>query len=35
MSAKQVKENLPYRLRNQFLSFTELSLLSVLLEMAE
>jgi hypothetical protein len=35
MSADQVKNRLPYRLRKQFLSFTELSLLSVLLEMAE
>lgn len=35
MSAEQDKERLPYRLRKQFLSFTELSLLSVLQEMAE
>jgi len=35
MSAHQTRERLPYRLRKQFLSFTELSLLSVLLEMAE
>jgi len=35
MSAQQTREHLPYRLRKQFLSFTELSLLSVLLEMAE
>ncbi|MGB7873654.1 MAG: DUF2726 domain-containing protein [Anaerolineales bacterium] len=35
MNAQQTKENLPYRLRKQFLSFTELSLLAVLLEMAE
>ena len=35
MSVQQTKEYLPYRLRKQFLSFTELSLLSVLLEMAE
>ena len=35
MSADQVKNRLPYRLRRQFLSFTELSLLSVLLEMAD
>jgi hypothetical protein len=31
MSANQVKTRLPYRLRKQFLSFTELSLLSILL----
>jgi len=35
MSAQRTKERLPYRLRKQFLSFTELSLLAVLLEMAE
>jgi len=35
MSTKQPKNRLPYRLREQFLSFTELSLLSVLLDMAE
>jgi len=35
MSTKQSKKRLPYRLRKQFLSFTELSLLSVLLDMAE
>ena len=35
MSTDQVENRLPYRLRKQFLSFTELSLLSVLLEMAE
>ena len=35
MSVKQSKNHLPYRLRKQFLSFTELSLLSVLLEMAQ
>lgn len=35
MSVKQNKNRLPYRLRKQFLSFTELSLLSVLLEMAQ
>ena len=35
MGADQVKNRLPYRLRKQFLSFTELSLLSVLLEMAD
>jgi len=35
MSIKQTKDRLPYRLRKQFLSFTELSLLSVLLKMAE
>jgi hypothetical protein len=35
MSAKPAKERLPYRLRKQFLTFTELSLLSLLLEMAE
>jgi len=35
MSVKQTEEPLPYRLRKQFLSFTELSLLSLLLEMAE
>lgn len=34
MSA-QTKGRLPYRLREQFLSFTELSLLSILLEMAD
>jgi len=35
MSTKQVKDRSPYRLRKQFLTSTELSLLSVLLEMAE
>ena len=35
MSIKQVKDRLPYRLRKQFLSFTELSLFSTLQEMAE
>jgi len=35
MSAKQQKNRLPYRLRKQFLSYTELSLFSVLLEMAD
>jgi hypothetical protein len=35
MSAKHIKERLPYRLRKQFLTYTELSLLSLLLEMAE
>lgn len=35
MSAKQAKERLPYRLRKQFLTSTELSLLVLLLEMAE
>jgi len=35
MSTKQSKKRLPYRLRKQFLSFTELSLLSVLLDIAE
>ena len=35
MSANKVMDRLPYRLRKQFLSFPELSLLSVLLEMAE
>jgi len=34
MSVNLVKEQLPYRLRNQFLSFTELALLPVLLEMS-
>lgn len=35
MSEKPVKDRLPYRLRKQFLSFPELSLFSVLQEMAE
>lgn len=35
MSAKLTKDRLPYRLRKQFLTYTELSLLSLLLEMAE
>ena len=35
MGVNQIKDRLPYRLREQFLSFTELSLLSMLLEMAE
>jgi len=35
MSTKNVRDRLPFRLRNQFLSFTELALLSVLREMAE
>ena len=35
MGAKQVKDRLPYRLRKQFLSITELSLLTVLQEMSE
>ena len=35
MSAKQVKERLPYRMRKQFLSSTELSLLAVLQEISE
>lgn len=35
MTEKLLKERLPYRLREQFLSFTELSLLSVLREMAD
>ena len=35
MSIKQVKDRSPYRLRKQFLTSTELSLLSVLLEMAD
>ena len=35
MSAKLVKDRLPYRLRKQFLSFTELALLSALQEMVE
>lgn len=35
MGKQQIKDRLPYRLRRQFLSFTELSLLSVLLGMAE
>ena len=35
MSAKQVKERLPYRMRKQFLSSTELSLLAVLQEISD
>lgn len=35
MSTKSVKNDLPYRLRKQFLTYTELSLLSLLLEMAD
>ena len=35
MSSKQVKDRLPYRLRKQFLSITELALLTVLQEMSE
>lgn len=35
MITKQVTERFPYRLRKQFLTFTELSLLSILLEMAD
>ena len=35
MNAKQLKDRLPYRLRERFLSLPELSLQSVLLEMAE
>jgi Protein of unknown function (DUF2726) len=35
MSAEKIKDRLPYRLRKQFLSFTELSLFSTLKEMAE
>lgn len=35
MSTKNLKDRLPFRLRKQFLSFTELALLSVLREMAE
>lgn len=35
MNAKGVKEQLPYRLREQFLSSTEVSLLSILQEMAD
>lgn len=35
MSSQPAIERLPYRLRKKFLSFTELSLFSVLLEMAE
>ena len=35
MNAKSVKDRLPYRLREQFLSSTEVSLLSVLQEMAD
>ena len=35
MTEKMLKERLPYRLRKQFLSYTELSLLSVLQEMAK
>lgn len=34
INVKQVKERLPYRLRKQFLSFTELALFSALQEMA-
>jgi len=35
MNAERVKERLPYRLREQFLSSTEFALLSVLQEMAD
>ena len=35
MSIKPVKERMPFRLRKQFLSFTELALLNSLQEMAE
>ena len=35
MNARRVKDQLPYRLRERFLSSTELSLLSVLQEMAD
>ena len=35
MNAKTVKERLPYRLREQFLSSTEVALFSVLQEMAD
>jgi hypothetical protein len=35
MSAKNVKDRLPFRLRKQFLTFTEIALLSVLQEMAD
>ena len=35
MNAKAVKESLPYRLREQFLSSTEVALFSVLQEMAD
>jgi hypothetical protein len=35
MKERQVKERLPYRLRKQFLSYTELALFSALQEMAE
>jgi len=35
MSADKVKDRLPFRLRKQFLSYTELAMLSVLKEMAD
>jgi hypothetical protein len=35
MSIKPVKERMPFRLRKQFLSFTELALFTALQEMAE